>query len=527
MTKSFNSIGVKESVGRVESIINEVCIISGLESVALNNVVQFSSGVRGIVLGFTQQEAQIILLGNYQNLRRGELVKIISPSLKINVSEKLLGRIISPLGEPLDNKGEIEKGLLKDIEGTAKKVNERKQIITQLNTGYILIDSQIPIGKGQRELFIGEKKIKKSDVAAAIIANQTKINSNVASIFVTIDAESTHVKRRLSQLYQYGAFRNTIVILSRSSDPASLNYIAPMTGMTIAETLAGLGKDVLIVFDNLTAHAKVYRQLSLLLNRPPGREAYPGDIFYLHTRLLERCGSFSDKVGNGSITAIPIVETQSEEFTDFITTNLMAITDGHILFRQSLANKGIQPAIDIGYSVTRIGGKSQPKLLRELSDKLKTVIIRYHEVEKFISLGTEIQKNTYEIIELGKRIDLIFHQSLNDLLTLEYEIGMLYLLVSKKILMWNYEVIAELKLKFHSYSQEDSYIASVQKALSLKSLDKSKEILESVINDFIKDPKTPPIVQKTEQSEAEKETIVDLLKESTGDQYAVSRNIKK
>src|SRR5690606_11431453 len=241
--------------------------------------------------------------------------------------------------------------------------------------------------------------------------NQAKIKSGVLGIYVAIDADTSSTKRRIQRLRDTGAIDQCVVIVSRSSDPASLNYIAPMVGASIAEAFAAKNRDVVIIFDNLTSHAKVYRQISLLLGRPAGREAYPGDIFYLHARLLERCGAFNAAAGGGSITALPIVETQSDEITDYITTNLMSITDGHILFRQNLANKGIQPAIDSGFSVSRIAGRAQSPVMRGLSDQLKRLMIQYNEVERYMAFGTELQGDAQEYIDLGRRTLSLFNQS--------------------------------------------------------------------------------------------------------------------
>ncbi len=257
-----------------------------------------------------------------------------------------------------------------------------------------MVDSQVPIGQGQRELFIGEKKIGKEDSAVSAMINQYKNNSNVQVVYVTIAAQTTFIKRAIEKLENAGASKNTIFVVAKASDPALYNYLSPISGITFAEGLAGEGKDVLVIFDNLTRHARVYRQISLLMKRAPGREAYPGDIFYLHANLLERGGNFTDKAGGGSITVIPLVEVISEDVTDYITTNLMSITDGHVLFSRALYHAGRRPAINTSFSVSRLGGKAQSKVIRELSNKLKSIIAKYSEVESLMGFGGEVQEDT-------------------------------------------------------------------------------------------------------------------------------------
>lgn len=526
MTIQTKTSDLLSDIGRVESVINEICIASGLKSIALSNVVEFSCGEKGVVLGFTPDEVQIIIMGDYHKIKKGDLIKITGDFLTIDISSKLLGRIINPIGEPLDEKGRVESERKRYIESPAKSINERREITSQMNTGYMIIDSQIPIGLGQREIFIGEKKVHKSDVAMDIICNQTMIGSGVICIYVAIDAETSSIKRKIEQLKKTDALKNTIVVIGRSSDPSSLNYVAPMTAVSIAEGFASEGKDVLIVFDNLTAHAKVYRQISLLLNRAPGREAYPGDVFYLHARLLERCGAFSKAVGGGSITAIPLVETQGEEMTDYISTNLMSITDGHVLFRQALSNKGIQPAIDSGFSVSRIGGRVQPPLLRELADQIKIIIIRYHEVEKYMVFGTEIKAETLEIIELGKRIYQFFYQDNGNLFNPAEVVAMLYFIVNKYVLEWEVDKMIELRSQLLEYLGQEENKNKLGYLYRLEDKVKAQDILRELVLGFAQTPNIVHRIEKKVVSEAEKETIVDLLRDN-GDKDVVTRQPKK
>ena len=513
-------------IGRVGSVMNEICIVEGLKFVALNNLVEFSSGDKGMVLGFTPSEVQVIIFGDYHNIKKGDLVKVIDDYLCVETGDELLGRIIDPLGNALDGRTKPDCGTSRYIDSPAKSIGERNTITKPLCTGYLIIDSQVPIGLGQRELFIGEKKVHKADVAMGIITNQANTDSGVISIYVAIDVESSTVKRKIEQLKEVDALKNNVIIVGRSSDPASVNYIAPMTAVTIAEFFANKGRDVLVIFDNLTSHAKVYRQISLLLNRAPGREAYPGDIFYLHARLLERCGAFSEISGNGSITAIPIVETQgTEDITDYLSTNLMSITDGHVLFRLSLSNKGIQPAVDSGFSVSRIGGRAQHPIMRELSDELKNIIIKFHEVEKYLIFDSEMKKETLDIIELGKRAYQFFYQTTNELFSTVEEIILQYFIVNNYVLEWEVENILEVRNQLIEFIRKPKNTDSLKEIMERKTVEEAREYIELLIEEFIDLPNTSRRIKKKKQSKAEKETIIDILKDRE-DSDVVNRDIK-
>lgn len=501
-------------MGRVESVTNEICLVKGLMGVALGNLVQFSSGGEGIVLGFNKDRAQIIVLNDYISLKKGDLVKITDTSIKIPVTEKLLGRVIDPLGRPLDGFGDIRSDEKRSIESSGKPIYERALIDRPLHTGYLVIDSQIPIGLGQRELLLGEKKVGNDDIAVDIIINQAKNNTGVLCVYVAIDAESAATKRRIERMEAEGALKNTVVIVGRTSESASINYIAPMVGATIAEWFASKGKDVLIVFDNLTRHAKVYRQLSLLLNRPASREAFPGDIFYLHSRLLERCGAFNEAGGGGTITALPVVETQSEEATDYITTNLMSITDGHVLFKLSLANKGIQPPIDSGFSVSRLGGRAQDPVMRAMSSELKQIVIRYSEVERFMSFGSELHGDTKDLIDLGRRAQQILYQINDDCYTPPEEVLLIHFIISKSILRWTEDQITEVKSCLLTFVKQPQYVELLQRAYSASDAAQAKPYLDEVLSSFVKDAKTPKPEESKAPINAETETITSLLRDS-------------
>ncbi|MCX6013498.1 MAG: F0F1 ATP synthase subunit alpha [Chloroflexi bacterium] len=498
-----------EEIGKVESISDGICRVVGLKQIGIDTVISFQSGCRGLIIDYSELSCHAIVVGDYTTIKKGDYVKILQDELKVPAGEKLLGRIINPLGEPMDGKGKIEADRSISIENKAKNVFERDLINSQIVTGHLMIDSQIPIGRGQRELIIGEKRIGKEEVAVATMINQSINKSNVIVVYVTIGSQTAFIKRVVEKLVVNKAINNTIVVLGMASDPASLNYLSPLTGVSIAEDFASQGKDVLVIFDNLTRHARTYRQISLLLKRSPGREAYPGDIFYLHSRLLERCGKFNQKAGGGSITAIPLVETVSEDITDYITTNLMSITDGHILFTKALYHQGRRPAISTELSVSRIGGKAQSKNLRELSNDLKMVIGKYAELETLTNFGTELQEDTRKIIERGKRIFALLNQEQDSNFGIDEQCFIIYLLLSEHIFKWPAETMDVFRKALVKFLKSEK-IASKIKDLDQKDKIETEKVYEEVIQMYIDDPETlQPLEENT--NPADKESINDIL----------------
>lgn len=505
-----------DNIGRVESVRSEICIVSGLSGVGLSNVVSFSSGGQGIVFGFERDRAQIVMLNDYSEIKKGDLVRVTDDSVKTFVSDKLLGRVIDPLGNPLDGRGTIDElgGEKHSIEAAARPVYQRAFVDKAVTTGVSIIDSQIPVGKGQRELLLGERNTGMTDMGISVMMNQSKLNTGTISVYVVIDGETAQIKRRISQLHASGALANSVIVFGRSASPAAVNYIAPMVGATIAEYFAQQEKDVLIVYDNLTSHAKVYRQLSLLLNRPASREAYPGDVFYLHSRLLERSGAFNKLGGGGTITALPIVETPTEDATDYITTNLMSITDGHILFRQALVNKGVQPAIDSGFSVSRIGNRIQSQLLRDVSEELKEVMVRFAEVERFLAFGTDLNADSLELYELGRRAMSIFNQVPDDCRSTIQTIVMIYFVTSKTALNWDITQIPKVVGQLMEYLKQPPHNRLVTDLLLPVPLDKSSITLKEFFKDFAKLPTTEKPLEKGHKLIAETETISSILRDN-------------
>lgn len=507
--QELNPLENLEKIGKVESISDGICRIAGLREVGIDTVVSIQGGSRGLIIDFSESYCHAIVVGDYTTIKKGDYVKVLQEELKIPTGDRLLGRIINPLGEPMDGKGKIEPDRFVSLENQAKSVFERDLINSQIVTGHLMIDSQIPIGKGQRELIIGEKRIGKEDVAVATMINQSLNQSNVIVVYITIGSQTAFIKRVVEKLIDSCAIGNTVMVLGMASDPASLNYLSPLAGMSIAEDFATHGHDVLVIFDNLTRHARTYRQISLLLKRSPGREAYPGDIFYLHSRLLERCGKFSQKVGGGSITALPLVETVSEDITDYITTNLMSITDGHILFTKGLYHQGRRPAISTELSVSRIGGKAQSKILRELSNDLKMIIGRFSELETLTNFGTELQEETLKLIERGKRIFALLNQEQDSNFSIDEQCFIIYLLLSDHIYRWPTETMDAFRKTLITFLKSEK-ISSMIKDMDQRDRDEAGKIYEEVIKLYIEDPDTlKPLVES--DNPADKESIHDIL----------------
>lgn len=511
-------VSLMDKVGRVELVRGEICIVRGIDGVGLGNTVAFSSGAQGIVLGFKKTDAEVAMLSTAIQVRRGDLVRVSAERMTIGAGEGLLGRVINPTGEPLDGKGiiEVSQNDQMPIEAVARPIYQRAKINKTFNTGYLTIDSQIPLGLGQRELLLGERNTGQNSIAIDIMCNQTRMNTGVICVYVGIDSEAPSTKRYIKRLSDQGAIENSVVVVGRSSESATMNYIAPMAGTAIAEWFANRGKNVLIVYDNLTSHAKVYRQISLLLERPASREAYPGDIFYLHSRLLERSGSFNDSAGGGTITALPIVETQNEEVTDYITTNLMSITDGHILFRQSLMNKGDQPPIDSGFSVSRIGGQAQLPLVRQLSEKIKGVLIQYEEVSKFMSFGTDLATESLSAYDLGLFTHIVMQQSHDTHYNALEECVLMHLIVSEKIRRWSEDQIATVVSQLISFIRNEPYVSVLNTTITTATYANAIPALDDCIDSFINNPDTIKPVEKHERLVAEIETVSDLLRNDEG-----------
>lgn len=404
----FSIEPLRLSLGKVEGIRDCVVTASGLKNSKYGELVLFPNNIYGMIMNLERDSTGIILLGPPDKIKVGDIIRSTGRMLEIPVGEELLGRVIDPLGRPLDGGPQIEINKFRRLESLAPSVVEREPVNTPLQTGLKVIDALFPIGRGQRELIIGDRQTGKTAIAIDTIINQK--DENVICIYVAIGQKATTVAEIVKILKDRGAMNYTIVVSAFADDPASLLYIAPYAGCAIGEEFMYQGKDALIIYDDLSKHAKAYREISLLLRRPPGREAYPGDIFYLHSRLLERSAKLNKLLGGGSLTALPIVETQQGDISAYIPTNLISITDGQIYLESALFYEGIRPAVDIGLSVSRVGGNAQIKAMRQVSGRLRLDLAQYREVETFAQISTEIDPATKAQLVRGSRIREVLKQ---------------------------------------------------------------------------------------------------------------------
>jgi len=398
-----------QNVGKVVKNTDGVIIASGLSKAFMGELVTFRDETQGMILNLEEDYVSIILLGKGRNISEGDEIKTTGKLLSINASEDLLGRVINPLGETLDGKARIKKGKDMPLEKIAAGVIEREPVNTPLKTGIKAIDSMIPIGRGQRELIIGDRGLGKTAIAIDTIINQKTVKSKakglkpVICIYVAIGQKQSRIAQIVEKLKEEGALDYTIVVNASASDSAALQYLAPYAGSAVAEYFMEKGEDVLIVYDDLTKHAWAYREVSLVLKRPAGREAYPGDIFYLHSRLLERAVKLNKKNGGGSITALPIIETQANDMSAYIPTNVISITDGQIYLQGDLFNAGNRPAVNVSSSVSRVGGSAQTSAIKSISGKMRLEIAQYNDLAAFAQFGSELDAATMGQLERGKR----------------------------------------------------------------------------------------------------------------------------
>lgn len=422
--KSYDDKLDQQEVGKVITVGDGVVIASGLDSAFNYELVEFESGIQGMVLNLSDDSVGIVLLGDETTIIQGESVKRTGKIISVPVGKELIGRVVNPLGQPVDGKGPINATKTLPVERPAYGVMDRKSVTQPLDTGIKAIDSVVPIGKGQRELIIGDRKTGKTQIAIDTILNQK--GKGVYCVYVAIGQKQSTVSNIVRKLGEAGALEYTTIVLSGAADLAPLQYIAPYAGVTIAEALMENGEDVLIVYDDLTKHASSYRTLSLLLRRPPGREAFPGDVFYLHSRLLERSAKLNDELGGGSITALPIIETQAGDISAYIPTNVISITDGQIFLQSDLFNQGQRPAIDPGLSVSRVGGAAQHEIIKKLSGSIKIELAQYRELEAFTKFGSELDAATKRTLDHGARLMEVLKQGANKPLSIAEEAGILF-----------------------------------------------------------------------------------------------------
>ena len=409
-----------QETGTVVSVGDGIANVYGINHAMYGEIVEFENGVRGLVQNIEMKTIGVVLLGSDRELTEGSKVVRTGKKAGIGVSDAMLGRVVNALGAPIDGKGSIPADEYRPIENPAPSVIDRKSVSVPWETGILAIDAMFPIGRGQRELIIGDRQTGKTSIATDTIINQK--GKDVICVYVAIGQKASTISQIVSNFKKHGAMDYTIVVSSTASDLAPLQYIAPYAGTAIAEYFMHKGKDVLIVYDDLSKHAVAYRAMSLLLKRPPGREAYPGDVFYLHSRLLERSARLSDNLGGGSITALPIIETQAGDVSAYIPTNVISITDGQIFLESELFFAGVRPAVNVGLSVSRVGGAAQTKIMKKMSGSLRIDLAQFREMEAFTQFSSDLDKATMELLEHGKRLVEILKQPLNKPMQLHREI---------------------------------------------------------------------------------------------------------
>jgi len=416
-------VDVRE-IGTVTSVGDGIARLYGLDRVMYNELLEFPQGVFGLALNLEEESVGAVLLGEGHLVKEGDMVKRTHRIMQVPAGPALIGRVVNPLGQPLDGKGPIKTDVYRVVEHLAPGVVDRLPVREPLQTGIKAIDSMIPIGRGQRELIIGDRQTGKTAIAIDTIINQK--NSGVICIYVAIGQKNSTVAYIIKILEDYGAMDYSLVVVASASDPSPLQYLAPYSGCAIGEYFRDNGQHALVIYDDLSKHAAAYREISLLLRRPPGREAYPGDVFYLHSRLLERAAKYNDEHGGGSLTALPIIETQAGDVSGYIPTNVISITDGQIYLEPELFNAGIRPAINVGISVSRVGGNAQIKAMKQVAGKLRLDLAQYRELVTFAQFGTELDRASQAQLERGERLTEILKQNQYAPLPVEKQILIIY-----------------------------------------------------------------------------------------------------
>ena len=417
-----------DDVGTVIQIGDGIARVHGLDKCMANELLEFEGGVYAMALSLEEDSVSAVLLGDSEHIKEGDRVRRTGRVVSVPVGENLLGRVVNSLGQPLDGRGPNEAAEVRPIESPAYGIIERRSVYQPVQTGIKAIDSMIPIGKGQRELIIGDKQTGKTAIAIDTIINQR--GKDMLCIYVAIGQKNSTVLRVVDTLKKNGALDYTIIVAATAADPAPLQYIAPYAGVTMAEYFMQQGRDVLIIYDDLSKHAVTYRAMSLLIRRPPGREAYPGDIFYIHSRLLERAAKLSDELGGGSITALPIIETQAGDVSAYIPTNVISITDGQIFLETELFNAGVRPAVNPGISVSRVGGAAQTKAMKKVSGSLKLLYSQYRELQAFSQFGSDLDADTKSRLANGERIVEVLKQPQNAPISMEHQVMIIYAVVN-------------------------------------------------------------------------------------------------
>ena len=469
-------------VGTVLQIGDGIALIHGLNDVMAGELIEFKSGVLGLAQNLEESNVGVVILGPYQDIKEGDEVKRTGRVMEVPVGEEMVGRVVNPLGQPIDGQGPINTSKTRPVEKKATGVMDRKSVDQPLQTGIKAIDALVPIGKGQRELIIGDRQTGKTTLAIDTILNQK--SENTICIYVAIGQKDSTVRANVEKLRQEGALDYTIIVSASAADPAPMLYIAPYTGVTIGEEFMFDGKDVLIVYDDLTKQAAAYRELSLLLRRPPGREAYPGDVFYLHSRLLERAAKLNDELGGGSITALPIIETQAGDISAYVPTNVISITDGQIFLQSDLFFSGVRPAINAGQSVSRVGGSAQIKAMKKVAGTLRLDLASYRELESFAQFGSDLDEFTAQKLERGKRTVEVLKQDKNKPLPVENQVLIIFALTKGYLDDIPVADITRFETEFNQWAKSNasSLLDEIRNSGGLP----ENEKFEAAINEFKK-----------------------------------------
>ena len=486
--KHYDNQIVQTDVGTVLLVGDGIARVSGLENCMANELVRFSTGAYGMALNLEENSVAVVMLGDDAGIKEGDTVERTREVVSVPVGEALIGRVVDALGKPIDGKGPVAATEERRIESPAPGIIERKSVSVPLQTGIKAIDSMIPIGRGQRELIIGDRQTGKTTIATDTIINQK--GQNVICIYVAIGQKRSTVAQVVESLTAAGAMDYTIVVSATASELAPLQYIAPYSGCAMGEYFMAQGKDVLIIYDDLSKHAVAYRALSLLIRRPPGREAYPGDVFYLHSRLLERAARVAPEYGGGSLTALPIIETQAGDVSAYIPTNVISITDGQIFLETELFHSGIMPAVNPGISVSRVGGNAQIKAMKKVAGTLKLLYSQYRELQSFAQFGSDLDADTKARLGQGERIVAVLKQNHGAPVTVEHQVCILYAVVHDYLKDVPVELIPEYETTLYERldGQHEALLNAIRETgdLSKESEAQLKSAIQSFTEDFLK-----------------------------------------
>ena len=482
--KQYKSELEVSDVGTVIQVADGIARVHGLAKAMQGELLEFPGDVYGMVLNLEEDNVGVVLLGDNKSISEGDTVKTTGRVVEVPVGDAMLGRVVNALGQPIDGKGPIQTDKYRKIERVASGVIARKSIDTPLQTGIKAIDAMVPIGRGQRELIIGDRQTGKTAIAIDTIINQK--GQGVYCIYVAIGQKASTVANIVKTLEEYGAMDYTTIVASTASELAPLQYIAPYSGCAIGEEWMEAGKDVLVVYDDLSKHAAAYRTLSLLLKRAPGREAYPGDVFYLHSRLLERAARLSDELGGGSLTALPIIETQAGDVSAYIPTNVISITDGQIYLETEMFNSGFRPAINAGLSVSRVGGAAQIKAIKKIAAPIRTELAQYRELAAFAQFGSELDADTKEKLAQGERIKEVLKQPQYKPMPVEYQVIIIYAVTRKLLIDIPTDAIGRFETELFAFiDTKYPQIPQTIKDTKVMSEDTEKELVNA-INEFKK-----------------------------------------